>query len=86
MKNAELYLGEPVPEGVAEVLLELRERSLYVEVFHDGRVLTPRGLVDPGQLDGAVVRGWIGWLNEVASRLRTEWMAGGEPPSSEGPP
>ena len=44
-------LQEPA-EASYDHLLNLRERCLYVDVFHDGRTLTPNGLVQPGGFYG----------------------------------
>jgi AbiV family abortive infection protein len=71
--NADEYLGEAIPDGLVETLVKMRERCLYVEVHHDGRTLTPPGLVDPGGLDSKIVRGWILWLTGIDGRLKREW-------------
>jgi hypothetical protein len=44
-------LAPDLPEDMARTLLQLREKSLYVDVGPTGDPLTPRGLMDPGELD-----------------------------------
>ena len=59
---ARQYWPDLRPDATSH-LLELRERCLYVEVKQDGDPLTPRGLVDPGDLRADFVRGWSLWIH-----------------------
>lgn len=62
MKLRELsgLLEGVVPDVVVDKLIEFRERSLYVQPHHDGRTLTPNGLVTAGGLDTTFLERWIG--------------------------
>jgi AbiV family abortive infection protein len=73
LENASTYLGEEVPQEAVAALIEMRERTLYVEVHHDGRTLTPRGLVDPGGLNPEFIRSWVTRLSTIGSRLTVEY-------------
>jgi hypothetical protein len=49
---------------MVETLTTLRERCLYADVKENGDPLTPRGLIDPGGLEGAVLLGWAAWIRD----------------------
>lgn len=70
MQQARRYvLPEHAEETFARVL-EIRERCLYVDTWHDGRALTPGGLVEPGGLDRKMLAGWLLWIrDEVRKQL-----------------
>ena len=64
-------LQEPA-EASYDHLLNLRERCLYVDVFHDGRTLTPNGLVQPGGLTAGFMGRWALWIREeIRNHVRT---------------
>lgn len=51
-------LAPEVPEAMARTLVDLREKSLFVDIGPTGDPLTPRGLLDPGGLDRDALLRW----------------------------
>jgi len=73
-------LAPDLPEDMARTLLQLREKSLYVDVGPTGDPLTPRGLMDPGGLDRAALLRW-GALVQAQIKQAMEEMPP-DPPAS----
>ena len=73
------------PDDFVHVFKQLRERTLYVEASEAGDPLTPRGLIDPGELEAGKVLGWRLWVWEQCRVTLSELISGRVMLSSIGP-